>query len=89
VVKTNKAVLSSIIEKSAEHNGVLQNRSAWIFDAKPCKYVSICFQNGILIGFGNFGFNRERLQNSFQNRITKSDIAVARLICILSFRFSY
>jgi hypothetical protein len=24
---------NSIIEKSAEHNGVLQNRSAWIFDA--------------------------------------------------------
>jgi hypothetical protein len=33
LVKTNKAALSSIIEKSAEHNGVLQNRSAWICDA--------------------------------------------------------
>jgi len=33
LVKTNKAALSSIIEKRAEHNGVLQNRSAWIFDA--------------------------------------------------------
>jgi hypothetical protein len=33
LVKTNKAALSSIIEKGSEHNGVLPNQSVWIFDA--------------------------------------------------------
>jgi hypothetical protein len=33
LVKTNKAALSSIIEKGSEHNGVLLNQSVWIFDA--------------------------------------------------------
>jgi hypothetical protein len=33
LVKTNKAALSSIIEKGSEQNGVLLNQSVWIFDA--------------------------------------------------------
>jgi len=33
LVKTNKAALSSIIEKGSEHNGVLPNQSDWIYYA--------------------------------------------------------